>query len=473
MINSLLPSNLSDPALLRSMEAKLAADLQSRLDRQRLKSYRPYSKQKDFHAAGANYRERLLMAGNQLGKTVAGAMEAAMHLTGEYPDWWAGRRFDKPTVGWAAGVTGESTRDNPQRLLMGRVGKIGTGSIPADRIVGQTAARGVADLIDTVEVAHISGGKSILQFKAYEKGREKWQGETLDFVWFDEEPPQDIYSEGLTRTNATGGIAWMTFTPLLGMSEVVKRFLVAKPGGTHVTTMTIEDAEHYTPQQRAAIIEAYPEHEREARANGVPVLGSGAVFPVKESTLKEQAIDIPEIWSRLCGLDIGWDHPTAAVWIAHDRDTDTVHVYDCYRLSKETPIVHGAAIKARGDWIPVAWPHDGLQHDKGSGEQIAKQYRGQGVKMLPERATFDDGSNGVEAGISEMLDRMKTGRLRVAAHLNEWWEEFRMYHRKDGLIVKEGDDLMSATRYAIMMLRYAKTKPKPKKTPERSGSWMG
>lgn len=161
------------------------------------------------------------------------------------------------------------------------------------------------------------------------------------------------------------------------------------------------------------------------------------------------------------------------MWIAHDRDTDTVHVYDCYRLSKETPIVHGAAIKARGDWIPVAWPHDGLQHDKGSGEQIAKQYRGQGVKMLPERATFDDGSNGVEAGISEMLDRMKTGRLRVAAHLNEWWEEFRMYHRKDGLIVKEGDDLMSATRYAIMMLRYAKTKPKPKKTPERSGSWMG
>lgn len=93
--------------------------------------------------------------------------------------------------------------------------------------------------------------------------------------------------------------------------------------------------------------------------------------------------------------------------------------------------------------------------------------------MLPERATFEDGTNGVEAGIAEMLDRMQTGRLKVFAHLNDWWEEFRLYHRKDGLIAKENDDLMSATRYAMMMRRHSSTKMKKQPAMETEAGWMG
>lgn len=401
------------------------------------------------------------MAGNQLGKTWAGGNEAAMHATGLYPSWWTGKRFDKPNVGWAAGVTGETIRDSVQRVLMGRHTDIGTGAIPKDKIIDWSPSRGVADLMDTVEVKHVSGGTSLITLKSYEKGREKWQAETLDWLWFDEEPPPEIYSEGVTRTNATKGLVWVTFTPLLGMSAVVKRYLLEKSPDRHVTTMTIDDAEHYTPEDRARIIAGYPEHEREARAKGIPTLGSGRVFPVSEESIREESVAIAPHWPRICGLDIGWDHPTAAVWLAWDRDTDTIHIYDCYRAKEQTPIVHAAAIKARGKWIPVSWPHDGLQHDKGSGEQIAELYRKQEVSMLPERATFTDGTNGVEAGIMDLLDRMKTGRFKVAKQLNDWWEEFRLYHRKDGQIVKEGDDLMSATRYALMMLRSAKTQPKP------------
>jgi hypothetical protein len=76
----------------------------------RLASYRPYPKQAAFHAAGVKHDERLLMAGNQLGKTLAGGFEWAMHLTDRYPDWWKGRVFDRPVRMWAAGVTSESTR---------------------------------------------------------------------------------------------------------------------------------------------------------------------------------------------------------------------------------------------------------------------------------------------------------------------------------------------------------------------------
>src|ERR1700747_172992 len=217
-----------------------------RASENRLIEYRPYAKQREFHDAGAHHRQRLLMAPNQVGKTWAAGFELAMHATGVYPGWWQGRRWTRPIVGWAAGVTGESTRDNPQRILLGRPGPWGTGAIPKAHLIDTSSARGLADAVDTIRVRHVSGETSTIQLKSYEKGREKWQGETLDFVWFDEEPPADIYTEGLTRTNATNGMTLITFTPLLGMTEVVRRFLLEKPAGTHVTTMTIHDAEHYT-----------------------------------------------------------------------------------------------------------------------------------------------------------------------------------------------------------------------------------
>lgn len=224
----------------------------------------------------------------------------------------------------------------------------------------------------------------------------------------------------------------------------------------HVTRMTIEDAEHYTPEQRAAIIASYPAHERKARVSGIPMLGSGRVFPIDEDEIKIPAFSIPAHWVQISGLDFGWDHPTAAARLAWDRDADCLYVTHSYGLREATPIIHAATLKAWGEWLPWAWPHDGLQHDKGSGEELAAQYRAQGLKMLPERATFEDGGNGVEAGVADMLDRMQTGRWKVFDHLEDWFMEFRLYHRKDGLIVKLNDDRLSASRYAMMMKRFAR-----------------
>lgn len=208
--------------------AKLLAEKQRRLSRTRLERYEPYAKQEQFHAEGASHRERLLMAGNQLGKSYCGAAETALHLSGRYPEWWRGRRFDKPVRAWCGSKTGEVTRDGVQRLLVGEPrdrGSWGTGLIPGDDLLDTSSRQGVADALDGVLVKHASGGVSTLGFKSYDQGREKWQAETLDVVWFDEEPPFDIYMEGLTRTNATGGIVYLTFTPLLGMSEVVHMFI--------------------------------------------------------------------------------------------------------------------------------------------------------------------------------------------------------------------------------------------------------
>ena len=399
--------------------------------------------------------------------TYSGAAEVAFHATGKYPSWWTGYRFSRPIRAIVGSESAELTRKGVQRLLVGPPEKReewGTGAIPKEDLANWSMKPGVPDAVSSITVKNVYGGESVIQFNSYDQGRTKWQADTLDLVWMDEEPPIDIYTEALTRTNATGGPLFVTFTPLMGMSQVVKRFLKDKPDGTAVINMTIDDVEHYTEEQRKAIIDAYPEHEREARAKGIPMMGSGQVFPVAESMISCEPLPIPPHWARICAIDFGWDHPAAFVCLAHDRDTDTVYVYDAWRMRKKSAAEQAMVIMGKGyKDLPWAWPHDGLQHDKGAGQVLVKQYKDFGVNMLAERAQFERttegkaGGNSVEAGIEMMLERMQTRRLRVFNTLTEWFEEFRQYHRKDGLIVKEDDDLMSATRYGLMMLRKART----------------
>lgn len=435
------------------------SELRKTAANRKLELYRPYIKQSEFHALGKTKRERLLRAGNQLGKSFSGAAEAAMHATGRYPDWWEGKVFDKATVGWCGGVTGEVTRDTVQRMLIGPVGARGTGFIPEKDVVEVLPSRGVANLADTILVKHVSGGVTRIRLKYYEQGREKWQADTVDWEWLDEEPPVDIYTEALTRTNATKGIVWITFTPLLGMSEVVRRFLMDNSPDRSDTNMTIEDALHISPEERAKIIASYPAHERDARTKGVPILGSGRIFPISEEDIKCDPFlpkDIPEYWRVLGGLDFGWDHPTAAAKILHDPENDIVYVTNVYKRKEATPIIHAAALRPWGKKLAFAWPQDGLQHDKTSGKQLAALYEEEGLNMLAEHAQFaDDRGNGVEAGITEMLMRMETGRLKVYKHLNDFFDEFRLYHRKDGKVVKEYDDVLCTIRYILMCLRFA------------------
>jgi phage terminase large subunit-like protein len=458
MAYSLPQSNISTELSAEDLLTALKAEQERRHTEDRLKYYKPYPKQTDFHAAGATHRERLLMAGNQLGKTLAGGFEAAMHASGRYPDWWKGRRFDRPTVGWACGVTGEVVRDTVQRVLVGRSGQLGTGAIPKDAIAELVTARGIPDLLDSIKVNHVSGGTSIIGLKSYLSGREKFQGETLDFVWFDEEPPADIYTEGLTRTNVGASPVWMTFTPLLGMSEVVRRFLLERSSDRHIVSMTIDDVDHFTESEKQTIIRSYPAHELEARTKGIPTLGSGRIFPVEESLLAIEHRTFPPHWPRIGGMDFGWEHPFAAVELVWDRDTDTVYVARTHRLKEATPPVHAGAVRGWGRGLRWAWPRDGRRETlEGAGIPLAEQYRAQGLEMLWEHAQFSDGSVSVEAGLMDMLTRMQGGRFKVFKHLNDWWEEFRLFHRKDGKVVKEGDDLMAATRYALMMLRHAST----------------
>ena len=190
-----------------------------------------YPKHMEFFRAGATHRERLLLAANRVGKTVAGGAELTYHMTGEYPAWWDGYRFDRPVQCLAAGDTSQTTRDIIQTKLLGGLWgtpEFGTGLLPGDLLGKPTPARGVANLYEEITVEHVSGGTSRLMLRSYEQGRKIFQGTEQHFIWLDEEVPKDVYDEALIRTMTTGGLVIMTFTPLSGLTPLVVDFLEAK-----------------------------------------------------------------------------------------------------------------------------------------------------------------------------------------------------------------------------------------------------
>lgn len=184
---------------------------------------------------GRPHRERCFMAGNRCGKTEAGAYEMTLHLTGLYPHWWTGKRFDRGIKAWAASDTNKTLREVLQEKMLGRVGEYGTGMIPGDLIRKATTKQGLSDAIDNIYVRHVSGQTSVLTLKSYQEGRESFQGSAMEVIWLDEESPESIYTECVLRTMTTGGVVYLTFTPLQGLSEVVLSFM---PGGQLPGTTT-------------------------------------------------------------------------------------------------------------------------------------------------------------------------------------------------------------------------------------------
>ena len=457
--------------LARALASARALDAHRRYNRKEF--WTPYPKQMEFFALGRDKTERLLMAGNRLGKTMAGAFETACHLTGLYPAWWPGRKWDHPVRAWAAGVSTTAVRDISQQQLCGPPeidDEFGTGFIPRHCFVGRpTLARGaVSGSYDTARIRHftngVEDGVSTLQFKSYEQGRMKFQGASLDFMWFDEEPPVDIYVEGCTRFGATRGMSLMTFTPLEGMTDVVLRFIEGTSDQTAYVQMGTKDAPHVTPEIYHELVGKYPVHEREARMDGEPLLGSGRVFTTSVDNIKFPVDQyIPAHWGLIWGVDFGITHPFSAVLLAWDRDLDSVYVLYTYRAADELPLVHSEAIRAVAAEAPVAWPHDGHRRDPGSGARLASLYKKLDLKMLQTHAQFSQGGFSTEAAVLEMQQRFQKsqgpGGLQVRADLADFFEEYRMYHRKDGMLVKVRDDILSATMKALMMLRYARAVP--------------
>lgn len=443
-----------------------------------------YVKHTSFFSAGSKFPERLMLAANRVGKTEGvGAYEVALHLTGLYPDWWEGRRFNRPTEGWAAGDTSETVRDIIQIKLLGKLEEAGTGMIPQTYLHDFTRRTGRAECVDTIYVRHTSGGISSLGLKSYDQGRKAFQGTKKDFVWLDEEPAMDIYIECLLRTMDTSGsedngLMLLTFTPLLGMSETVMAFLPngqirdRSEGAKFVVMASWDDAPHLSKKAKDLLWDSIPLFQRDARSKGVPQLGAGAIYPVPETDIVVPDMEIPDHWLRGYGMDVGWNR-TSAGFHAWDRENDIIYRHSEHYRGQAEPSIHAEGIKARGEWLVGVIDPAARGRSQKDGSKLIEDYQNLGLNL---EVAF----NGVESGIYQMWQRLSTGRYKVFRSCQNWVAEFRLYRRDEkGQVVKGFDHAMDDSRYYIMSgLDHSKAKPGPPKAKASSSSgqsqgWMG
>lgn len=446
--------------LLRLLEEK-----QRRTNVYRYRTYYDtrYPWQKKFIALSIEYSQVALIAANRVGKTDTATYIDSVHAMGDYPADWAGYRFDHAPLIWCLGYSGEKCRDLLQTPIIGRKTDNGWegGLIPGELILGTEPMTGTPNAVRTVYVQHKSGGTAKIQFWSYSQGQHALMGDSVDWFHIDEEPKDPtIYPQVLTRTatgdRGRGGRGILTFTPENGRTDLVIGFMDTPSAAQTCMNVGWDDAPHLSDKVKEDLLASFPPHQRDMRTKGIPMLGHGRIYDFSEELITCDPFPIPDHWMVIDGMDFGWDHPQARVRLAWDADEDKFYITRAYKASQTSPGEAWFATKAWAAGAPTAWPSDGLQTEKGSGIQQKAYYEEAGFDMLTERATWPDGGNSVEAGLFELYDLMRQGRLKVFRGLRDWFEEYNFYHRDEkGKIVKIRDDLLDATRYAYMMRRFA------------------
>jgi phage terminase large subunit-like protein len=427
-----------------------------------------YPWQREFHAATARANQTMLLASNRSGKTLTGSYATACDVTGRYPPGWQGAVIDYPVNAWALGVDGKQTRDVMQKELLGIKGLDGIwrgGWIHNDEIL-DTENSNLPGAIDRAVIRHSSGGESILTFRSYTQSSTgqatlPMAGQSVDVLQVDEQPPDQIVGQLLTRTmtgrRGMGGLVRFTLTPELGMTEMLDKFM--NHTAAHrvlVGPVAWSECPHLSPEIQKELLDSYPAHERDMRSKGIPMFGTGKIFTFDEELCQMQPVDLMLYpwWKCLRSIDIGIDHPTAIAWLAYDPESDVTHVVRTHRASDTLAAVHASIANSMWRHAPMVVPKDIDNREPGSGKQVSEYYREAGVNpIIPFQNP--DGSNFVEPGIFAMQEAFATGRLKVwRGQASHFLEEARSYHRDErGKIVKLRDDAISAVRYGFQMVK--------------------
>ena len=408
--------------------------------------YKPQSWQSGVINKGKEIAIRGLIAANRIGKSDVGTYELGLHLTGRYPEDWAGYRFSGPIDSLALGVdlATISKPDQLQEKLLGKLDDRGTGFIPKDAIVEIKNKVGMgAGVVESVRIQHYDAdgkpdGISRLLFGSYSQGQDVLMGLALQFVLIDEMPTDDtILPQCIKRTWSFRGDARVlcTFTPERGISRTVSAFWDEK--GTHhdgLIRATLWDADIYTDSEKQMMANSIPPWQKSFSIEGIPSAGTGAVFQgiMKENLVSPDLTNIPKHWKRLAACDIGFQDDFVVQFGATDPDTGELWVYDEMTFQQTDAVIIANAVKAKqSGYIPLLMPQD-AKFERGLGTTFQKIFRDAGCIVNHELAANwhlqADGKNkNIAPGIMHLRDLMVKTLFKVTYKADLFLKEFDMY----------------------------------------------
>ena len=440
-----------------------------------LKYFKPFKHQIEFFATG-DYDRRGILAANRVGKTTSTCYETAMHLTGLYPDWWEGHRFTTPITAMVAGEGWSQVALVLQNELLGTQDvklqdNLGTGAIPRNHIIVDTMRNDGANCIG-VEIKHVSGARSYLLFANYTQEVRQLQGFKLNLAVFDEQPPDDFFSEIVTRTATTQGKVLCSFTPLKGLNGLVSKFWNKESGYDYIR-VSWDDVPEYDPwgdpfllmETRKQLERDYLPHERDARIAGKPVMGKGAVFQIRDWPIYKTAeinfLQMPNI-HRVIALDLG---------LVNDKTVISLIYYDPYErtayLHKQI-IVQGVDEAVPQQYInhllrpevfgtPIVLPPDAntagrYTMSSSSIRELFENYELNVVEKPIMNPPNSEGkvTNHKSYGINIMRQMLEVGSLKINENCTHFITEAQNYFVDEKGRFSDPDDCIDSARYGIL-----------------------
>jgi phage terminase large subunit-like protein len=448
--------------------------------RSRYLYYKPTEKQKLLHNSTKNAFEIGNFGANRTGKTMGAAQQAAYFITGRYPSFYDGHRFEFAPNGVCLANNAQDIREIWQDYLFGGPITNGQGFIPDDLIVKKIYSN--KGVLESIHVKHESGGIAQCQFKTYGQGVDKMQGKRYNFAFIDEEPDSlELYHEILLRLMDTGdgkgqGIMILTMTPKKGMTNLVSYFMNrkiikdTKYGKTeeeyYISPESLENGKIYfhtdwnethflSEESKERYLANIPPHLIDCVTRGLPVFGDGLIYPAPEDQVVIEPFDIPNHFLLFNGMDFGFEDHTAVVFFAYDRDNDTIYVYKEYKVNHLTIEQHIPPLYAMGcDKIPtICDPYQGHNKDDKDSVSRVEKYQQGGLKLIVSKR------NKQTVILESIRDRMRRGTFKIFYTCKRLLNEKRSYVTVDGKIKKGNDHLMNAMEYGMTLgLKYALNK---------------
>ena len=411
-----------------------------------------HKKQILFHKC--KKRNRWVFGGNRSGKTECGAVECIWMLRGNHPY----RQKRKNVFGWAVSLSQQVQRDVAQAKILSYLPKSWIADITMLSGRKDSPASGV---IDQIKIRNVWGGISTLGFKSCDHGREKFQGSSLDFVWFDEEPPRDIYEECLMRIMDKRGDIFGTMTPLKGRTFIYDEIYLNHRKNPEVwhEFMNWEDNPYLSKKEAKLLENALDATSLDARKYGKFSEGAGLVYPeFDESVHVIEPFRVPPEWQENISIDPGLHNPLSAHWYCVDWDGNIYVIAEHFASGKDIDF-HAAAIRSIS--AKLGWKTDNKDRISALIDSAANQRTLASAKSVTELFT-DRGilvnpavNKNIFAGISRIKAYLKQDNgepnLYVFKTCTNMIEEFKTYFWADGdAPVKKDDHCMDELRYFIM-----------------------